>query len=110
MFKDKSLLILDGKDFKKEKARISLGENEPACTILGYQIEGTRPGSLLKFEYGGKAVKEYDQAGKLIKTINLNISTGSSSLYGAPLALNTNGNFVIGTRLGQTAAELNLEG
>ena len=110
VFKDKTLLILDGKDLKKEKTRISLGANEPARTILGYQIEGTRSGSILIPEYGGKSVKEIDQAGKLIKTINLNISTGTSPIYGATLTMNTNGNFLIGTRLGQTVTELNLEG
>ena len=110
VFKDKTLLILDGKDLKKEKTRISLGANEPARTILGYQIEGTRSGSILIPEYGGKSVKEIDQAGKLIKTINLNISTGTSPIYGATLTMNSNGNFLIGTRLGQTVTELNLEG
>jgi hypothetical protein len=110
VFKDKTLLILDGKDLKKEKTRISLGANEPARTILGYQIEGTRSGSILIPEYGGKSVKEIDQTGKLIKTINLNISTGTSPIYGATLTMNTNGNFLIGTRLGQTVTELNLEG
>ena len=110
VFKDKTLLILDGKDLKKEKTRISLGANEPARTILGYQIEGTRSGSILIPEYGGKSVKEIDQTGKLIKTINLNISTGTSPIYGATLTMNSNGNFLIGTRLGQTVTELNLEG
>ena len=110
VFKDKSLLILDGKNLKKEKTKISLGVIEPTRTILGYQIQGTRSGSILIPEFGGKSVKEIDQTGKLIKTINLNISTGTSPIYGATLTMNSNGNFLIGTRLGQTVTELNLEG
>jgi len=110
VFKDKSLIILDGKNLKKEKTKISLGVIEPTRTILGYQIQGTRSGSILIPEFGGKSVKEIDQTGKLIKTINLNISTGTSPIYGATLTMNSNGNFLIGTRLGQTVTELNLEG
>jgi len=110
VFKDKSLIILDGKNLKKEKTKISLGVIEPTRTILGYQIQGTRSGSILIPEFGGKAINEYDQTGKLIKTINLNISTGTSPIYGATLTMNSNGNFLIGTRLGQTVTELNLEG
>jgi len=110
VFKDKSLLILDGKNLKKEKTKISLGVIEPTRTILGYQIQGTRSGSILIPEFGGKSVKEIDQTGKLIKTINLNISTGTSPIYGATLTMNSNGNFLIGTRLGQTVTELNMEG
>ncbi|NBR04753.1 MAG: hypothetical protein EBT92_03180, partial [Planctomycetes bacterium] len=110
VFKDKTLLILDGKNLKKEKTRISMGPKEPTRTMLGYQIEGTRSGSILIPEFGGKAINEYDQGGKLIKTIKLNTNTGSSTIYGATLTRNTNGNFFIGTRLGQTVTELNLEG
>jgi hypothetical protein len=108
--KDKSLLILDGKNLKKEKTKISLGVIEPTRTILGYQIQGTRSGSILMPEFGGKSINEYDQAGKLIKTINININTGGFAIYGATLAMNTNGNFLIGTRLGETVTELNMEG
>lgn len=110
VFKDKSLLILDGKDLKKQKTKISLGAKEPNRTILGYQIEGTRSGSILMPEFGGKSVNEYDLTGKLIKTININLNTAGSAIYGATLTMNTNGNFLIGTRLGQTVVELNLEG
>ena len=110
VFKDKSLLILDGKNLKKEKTKISLGAIEPARTILGYQIQGTRSGSILIPEFGGKAINEYDQAGKLLKTIKFSINTGNSTIYGPTLTINTNGNFLIGTRLGETVTELNMEG
>jgi hypothetical protein len=110
VFKDKSLLILDGKNLKKEKTKISLGAIEPARTILGYQIQGTRSGSILIPEFGGKAINEFNQEGKLLKTIKLSINTGNSNIYGPTLTMNSNGNFLIGTRLGQTVTELNMEG
>jgi len=90
VFKDKSLLILDEKNLKKEKPRISLGVIEPARTILGYQIEGTRSGSILIPEFGGKAINEQDP-------IKFSINTGNSTIYGPTLTMNTNGNFLIGT-------------
>ena len=110
VFKDKSLLILDGKNLKKEKTKISLGVIEPARTILGYQIQGTRSGSILIPEFGGKAINEFNQAGKFLKTIKFSINTGNSTIYGPTLTMNTNGNFLIGTRLGETVTELNMEG
>jgi hypothetical protein len=110
VFKDKSLIILDGKNLKKEKTKISLGVIEPTRTILGYQIQGTRSGSILIPEFGGKAINEYDPTGKLLKTIKFNINAGNSTIYGPTLTMNTNGNFLIGTRLGQTVTELNMEG
>ena len=110
VFKDKSLLILDGKNLKKEKTKISLGAIEPARTILGYQIQGTRSGSILIPEFGGKAINEFNQEGKLLKTIKLSLNTGNSNIYGPTLTMNSNGNFLIGTRLGQTVTELNMEG
>jgi len=110
VFKDKSLIILDGKNLKKEKTKISLGVIEPTRTILGYQIQGTRSGSILIPEFGGKAINEYDQTGKLLKTIKFSINAGNSTIYGPTLTMNTNGNFLIGTRLGQTVTELNMEG
>lgn len=110
VFKDKSLIILDGKNLKKEKTKISLGAIEPARTILGYQIQGTRSGSILIPEFGGKAINQYDQTGKLLKTIKFSINAGNSTIYGPTLTMNTNGNFLIGTRLGQTVTELNMEG
>jgi len=110
VFKDKSLIILDGKNLKKEKTKISLGVIEPTRTILGYQIQGTRSGSILIPEFGGKAINEYDQTGKLLKTIIFSINTGNSNIYGPTLTMNSNGNFLIGTRLGETVTELNMEG
>jgi folate-dependent phosphoribosylglycinamide formyltransferase PurN len=61
-------------------------------------------------EFGGKAINEYDQTGKLLKTIKFSINAGNSTIYGPTLTMNTNGNFLIGTRLGQTVTELNMEG
>lgn len=110
VFKDKSLIILDGKNLKKEKTKISLGVIEPTRTILGYQIQGTRSGSILIPEFGGKAINEYDQTGKLLKTIKFSINAGNSTIYGPTLTMNTNGNFLIGSRLGATVTELNMEG
>ena len=104
------MLILDGKNLKKEKTKISLGAIEPVRTILGYQIQGTRSGSILIPEFGGKAINEYDQTGKLLKTIKFSINAGNSNIYGPTLTMNTNGNFLIGTRLGQTVTELNMDG
>ncbi|MEI7852788.1 MAG: hypothetical protein WCJ06_03710 [Planctomycetota bacterium] len=110
VFKDKSLLILDEKNLKKEKTKISLGVIEPTRTILGYQIQGTRSGSILIPEFGGKAINEFNQEGKLLKTIKFSINTGNSNIYGPTLTMNSNGNFLIGTRLGETVTELNMEG
>jgi len=73
---------------------------EPTRTILGYQIQGTRSGSILIPEFGGKAINEFNQAGRLLKTIKFSINTGNSTIYGPTLTMNTNRNFLKGTQLG----------
>jgi hypothetical protein len=100
VFKDNSLLILVGKNLKKEKTKISFGMIEPARTNLGYEIQGTPSGSILIPEIGGKAINEYGQLGKLLKTIKFSINTGNSTIYGPTLTMNTNRNFLKGTQLG----------
>ena len=100
VFKDNSLLILVGKNLKKEKTKISFRMIEPARTILGYQIQGTPSGSILIPEIGGKAINEYGQSGKLLKTIKFSINTGNSTIYGPTLTMNTKRNFLKGTLLG----------
>lgn len=110
IFKDNSLVILNGKDLNKVKATFSLGPKESARTILGHQIEVTKSGSLLVPEQSGKIIKEYDQTGKLLKTINSNINTVGSTIYGQTFIINTNGNYLMGTSRGQTIIELNSDG